>query len=123
MISILEELITGINEVTGLQCYSEMPDGSFQLPMIVISERSSNVETLTFSGSIEVAKVSYDITIFSDDVDDIYDLQEIVDNYFKTEVKRFKCSAGNIQQRHPIYYRVLTYSGQVKCQDNKLYIL
>lgn len=123
MISILEEIIAGINEITGLQCYSEMPDGSFQLPMIIVSERSNDVDTLAFSGSIEVAKVTYEITIYSDNVEDIFELQEFVDGFFKTEIKRFRGSASNIQQRHPIYYRVLTYSGQVKKQDEKLYIL
>lgn len=123
MISILEELISGINEVTGLQCYSELPDGSFQLPMIVISERNNDADSVAFSGSVEVTKLTYEITIYSNNVNDIFELQEFIDSYFKTEIKRFKGSAGNIQQRHPIYYRTLTYTGKVKQQDDKLYIL
>ena len=123
MISILDEIIAGINEITGLQCFSEMPDGSFQLPMIIISERSNDTNTMSFSGSMEVASVSYEITIYSNDVEDIFELQEFIDGYFKTEIKRFKSSASNIQQRHPIYYRTLSYSGQIKRQNDKLYIL
>ena len=123
MVSILEDLIVGIKEATGLLVYAEKPNDSFQLPMIVISERDNNVDSVAFSGSVEITKLTYEITIYSNNVDDIFELQESIDSYFKTEIKRFKGSAGSIQQKYPLYYRTLTYSGIVQRKENNYIIL
>lgn len=123
MISILEELITGISNATELPVYSEMPDGGFALPMIVISEINYQLSTLAFSNHVEVAKVTYQISIYSDNVDDIFTYQELIENYFKTNIQRFKGTASAVQQRYPIYYRTLTYDGKIKKQNDDYYIL
>ena len=123
MVSILEDLIVGINEATGLLVYAEMPNDSFQLPMIVINESSNQLSTLAFNGRVEVANLSYQITVYSDDVDDVYKYTELIDNYFRNEVKRFIGTASSVQQRYPLYYRMLTYSGRVQKQDDNLIIL
>ena len=123
MVSILEDLIVGINETTGLQCYAEMPDSSFHLPMIVITESKNSTSTVAFNGRVEMANLSYQITIYSSEVDDIYTYQELIDNYFKNEVKRFDGTFGMVQQKYPIYYRMLTYSGIVQKKDNNYIIL
>lgn len=123
MISILEELIAGIYNATQLPIYSEMPDGSFQLPMIVISETNYQLSTLAFNNHVEVAKVTYQISIYSDNVDDIFTYQELIENYFNIHIKRFKGTVSAVQQRYPVYYRTLTYDGKIKKQNDDYYIL
>lgn len=123
MVSILEELIEGISIATELPVYSEMPNGSFQLPMIVISETNYQLSTLSFSGDVEVAKLTYQISIYSENVDDIFTYQELIEDFFKENVKRFKGTASAVQQRYPIYYRTLVYDGKVKKQNDNYYIL
>jgi hypothetical protein len=123
MVSILEDLIVGINETTGLQCYAEMPDGSFQIPMVVITENRNQSSMLSFNGRVEVANLTYQITVYSDNVDDVYNYTELIDNYFKNEVKRFDGSVSSVQQKYPLYYRMLTYSGIVQRKENNYIIL
>ena len=123
MVSILEDLIVGINEATGLLVYAEMPNDSFQLPMIVINESNNQLSTLAFNGRVEVANLSYQITVYSDNVDDVYKYTELIDNYFKNEVKRFDGSVSSVQQKYPLYYRMLTYSGIVQRKENNYIIL
>jgi hypothetical protein len=123
MVSILEDLIVGINETTGLQCYAEMPDGSFQIPMVIITENRNQSSMLSFNGRVEVANLTYQITVYSDNVDDVYNYTELIDNYFKNEVKRFDGSVSSVQQKYPLYYRMLTYSGIVQRKENNYIIL
>lgn len=123
MVSILEDLIVGINETTGLQCYAEMPDSSFQIPMVVITENRNQSSMLSFNGRVEVANLTYQITVYSDNVDDVYNYTELIDNYFKNEVKRFDGSVSSVQQKYPLYYRMLTYSGIVQRKENNYIIL
>lgn len=123
MISLLEEIIAGLNESTGLQCYSEMPDGSFKLPMIIVTERTNEVNSLALNGSIQSVKLVYEIQIYSNDIEDIFELQEFVDSYFRENLKLFRRSASNIQQRHPLYYRTMTFTGFVRADEDNLYIL
>ena len=123
MVSILEDLIVGISEATGLLVYAEMPNDSFQLPMIVINESNNQLSTLAFNGRVEVANLSYQITVYSDNVDDVYKYTELIDNYFKNEVKRFDGSVSSVQQKYPLYYRMLTYSGIVQRKENNYIIL
>lgn len=123
MVSILEDLIVGIHEATGLLVYAEMPSDSFQLPMIIINESNNQSSTLAFNGRVEVANLSYQITVYSDDVDDVYKYTELIDNYFNNEIKRFNGTASSVQQRYPLYYRMLTYSGRVQKQDDNYIIL
>ena len=123
MVSILEDLIIGIKKATGLLVYAEMPNDSFQLPMIVINESNNQLSTLAFNGRVEVANLSYQITVYSDNVDDVYKYTELIDKYFKNEVKRFDGSVSSVQQKYPLYYRMLTYSGIVQRKENNYIIL
>lgn len=123
MVSILEDLIVGIKEATNLLVYAEMPNGSFQLPLIVINESRNQLSAIAFDGRVEIANLSYQITVYSDDVDDVYRYSELIDNYFKNEIQRFNGTISSVQQRYPLYYCMLTYSGRVQKQDDNLIIL
>ena len=89
MISIYEEINKGLNQATGLYCYAEFPQDAFELPLLVVVEQNNRLSNIALDGRVEIADVSYMITIYSENAEDVYTYQAMIDNYFNTEVKRF----------------------------------
>lgn len=123
MVSILEELHSGLRDVTGLLTFSELPADSFKLPLIVIAEVNNQSDVVAMDGLTEIATLTYNITIYCENEDDIYKYQDMIDEYMRTNVKRFNAQYSQIRQKYPIYYRQLKYSGTVRKIGNQIHIL
>lgn len=123
MISIYEEINKGLNQATGLYCYAEFPQDAFELPLLVVVEQNNRLSNIALDGRVEIADVSYMITIYSENAEDVYTYQAMIDNYFNTEVKRFVGQLSSVQQSYGMYHRTLTYSGTIQRIEDNYYIL
>lgn len=123
MVSILEQINEGLYQATGLYCYAEFPQDGFRLPLLIVTENYNQLSNIALDGRVEVAELTYTITIYSDNLEEIYKYQELVDSFFNDVIKRFSGTIQSIQQSYPIYHRTLSYRGRVQKVDNTYYIL
>lgn len=123
MVSILEEINRGLTETTGLYCYAEFPSDGFQLPLLIVKENSNRQSTIALDGRVEVADLTYMITIYSEDAEDIYQYQTMIDEWFFTNAKRLNGQIQPIQVSGNVHYRTLTYQGKVQRVGDNYYIL
>lgn len=123
MVSIITEINKGLHEATGLLVFAELPNDTFTLPLLVVTERSGELNNVALDGRVEVAQLTYEITVFSNEPSDIYHYQEIIDSYFNQNIRRFTCSVGKIEQDYPIYHRTLSVQMTVQRVGDNHYIL
>ena len=123
MVSILEMINEGLHQATGLYCYAEFPHDGFELPLLIVTENYNQLSNIALDGRVEVAELTYTITIYSEKLEDVYMYQELIDSYFNDTIKRFSGTIQQIQQSYPIYHRTLTYRGRVQKIENNYYIL
>lgn len=123
MVSIINEINKGLHESTGLFALAELPNDTFTLPLLVVTERSNELNNVALDGRVEVAQLTYEITIYSNEPLDIYHYQEIIDSYLNQNIKRFTSSVGKIEQDYPVYHRTLSVQMTVQRVGNNYYIL
>ena len=123
MVSIIKEINQGLQQATGLSVFAELPNDTFNLPLLVVTERSNELRNVAFDGRVEVAQLQYEITVFSNEPHDIFTYQEMIDSYLNQNVKRFICSVGQVEQNYPIYHRTLSVQVTVQRVGEDYYIL
>lgn len=111
MLSIRKELKWGLTDVTGLEVYFVQPpiNTDVAIPLLILEEKSNNQYYRDRNSRMEIVSLSYDISIYSNDPSELFDLMRSIDDYcFNLGLKRTYTSADMNIDNH-LWCKTMTY--------------
>ena len=111
MLSIRKELKQGLTDATGLEVYFVQPpvDVDIAIPLLILEEKSNSQYYRDRNSNIEVVNLSYDISIYTDKPQQLFDLMESVDDYmFDVGLKRTYTSS-DMSIDNKLWCKTMTY--------------
>ena len=119
MLSVRENLIEGLKENTGLQVYYYMPPANVavSMPLLVLEEVDNSDHFYTYheetDTEIEVANVTYEISIYCVNPQDLFIFMPIIDTYMKRIGFRKTWTSGD-SYIDPLYCKTLRFTGKIQ---------
>lgn len=119
MLSVRENLIEGLKENTGLQVYYYMPpvNAAVSMPLLVLEEVDNSDHFYTYheetDTEIEVANVTYEISIYCVNPQDLFIFMPIIDTYMKRIGFRKTWTSGD-SYIDPLYCKTLRFTGKIQ---------
>ena len=111
MLSIRTELKEGLTKATGMDVYFVQPpiNTDVAIPLLILEEKSNNQYYRDRNSHMEIVNLSYDISIYVDEPDQLFKLMGVVDDYMQgVGLKRNYTSADmNIDNR--LWCKTMTY--------------
>ena len=96
MISIRKELREGLTTATGLEVYFTQPpvNVDITIPLLILEEKSNRQHYRDMNGQMECVELTYDVSIYTNQPSQLFDLMESVDDYlFSIGLNRIYTSA------------------------------
>ena len=112
MLSIRKELREEIQSKLGLETYFVQPpiNVDIHLPIIILEEKGNSQYYRDRNSNIEVVNLSYDISIYTNDPSQLFDLMESVDDYmFGVGLKRTYTSS-DMSIDNKLWCKTMTYN-------------
>ena len=112
MLSIRKELKQGLTDATGLEVYFVQPpvDVDVAIPLLILEEKTNSQYYRDRNSNIEVVNLSYDISIYTNDPSQLFDLMESVDDYmFGVGLKRTYTSS-DMSIDNKLWCKTMTYN-------------
>lgn len=110
MLSIRKELKQGLTDATGLDVYFIQPpvNTDVAIPLLILEEKSNS--QYFRSNTLEVANLSYDISIYTNNPSELFDLMESVDDYMSLDLglKRTYTSS-DMSIDYTLWCKTMTY--------------
>ncbi|MFQ6896488.1 MAG: hypothetical protein ACLRSH_06730 [Turicibacter sp.] len=111
MLSIRKQLKQGLTDVTGLEVYFVQPPvhTDVAIPLLILEEKSNSQYYRDRNSNVEVVNLTYDISIYTDKPQQLFELMESVDDYlFGLGLKRtYTSSDMSIDNR--LWCKTMTY--------------
>ena len=111
MLSIRKPLKQGLTDATGLEVYFVQPPvhTDVAIPLLILEERSNSQYYRDRNSNIEVVNLTYDISIYTNNPSQLFELMDSVDDYmFSVGLKRsFASSDMSIDNR--LWCKTMTY--------------
>ncbi|WVR22071.1 MAG: hypothetical protein [Malazfec virus 1] len=111
MLSIRKELKQGLTDATGLEVYFVQPpvNTDVAIPLLILEEKSNSQYYRDKNSNLEVVNLSYDISIYTNNPSQLFELMECVDDYmFSLGLKRTYTSTDmNID--YTLWCKTMTY--------------
>ena len=112
MLSIRKELKQGLTDATGLEVYFVQPpvDVDVAIPLLILEEKTNSQYYRDAHSNIEVVNLSYDISIYTNDPSQLFDLMESVDDYmFGVGLKR-SYTSSDMSIDNKLWCKTMTYN-------------
>ena len=112
MLSIRKELREEIQSKLGLETYFVQPpiNVDIHLPIIILEEKGNSQYYRDRNSNIEVVNLSYDISIYTNDPSQLFDLMESVDDYmFGVGLKR-SYTSSDMSIDNKLWCKTMTYN-------------
>lgn len=128
MLSVREELLQLLNEQTGLQVYYYMPpvDVAVSMPLLILEEVENSdyfygcYKDRTEEVEQEIASVTYEVSIYSNNPQDLFTFMPIIDKIMKrVGFKKSWISGDN--HVDPLYCKTLRFTGKIQLIDEYTY--
>jgi hypothetical protein len=119
MLSVRENLIEGLRENTGLQVYFMMPpvDVAVSMPLLILEEVDNSDHFYRYyeetDTEIEVANVTYEISIYAKNPQDLFIFMPIIDTYMKRIGFKKTWTSGDSYVA-PLYCKTLRFTGKIQ---------
>ena len=111
MLSIRKQLKQGLTDVTGLEVYFVQPPvhTDIAIPLLILEEKTNSQYYRDRHSQIEIVNLSYDISVYTDKPQQLFELMESVDDYlFGLGLKRtYTSSDMSIDNR--LWCKTMTY--------------
>ncbi len=111
MLSIRKQLKQGLTDVTGLEVYFVQPPvhTDVAIPLLILEEKTNSQYYRDRNSHIEIVKLSYDISVYTDKPQQLFELMKGVDDYmFSVGLKRtYTTSDMSIDNR--LWCKTMTY--------------
>lgn len=125
MLSIRKLLKQGLTDVTGLEVYFVQPPvhTDVAIPLLILEEKTNSQSYRDRYSQIEIVHLSYDISIYTNDPSQLFDLMERVDDYmFSVGLKRTYTSS-DMSLDNKLWCKTMTYVCKVtKLEDGIIQI-
>lgn len=111
MLSIRKEIKQGLTDATGLEVYFIQPPvhTDVAIPLLILEEKTNSQYYRDRNSNIEVVNLSYDISIYTNDPSQLFDLMESVDDYmFGVGLKRTYTSS-DMSIDNCLWCKTMTY--------------
>ena len=112
MLSIRTELKEGLTKATGMDVYFVQPpvNADVAIPLLILEEKSNNQYYRDRNSHMEIVNLSYDISIYTDKPQQLFELMDSVDDYmFSVGLKRtYTSSDMSIDNR--LWCKTMTYN-------------
>ncbi|MTN46213.1 hypothetical protein GMB51_13915 [Turicibacter sanguinis] len=112
MLSIRTELKEGLTKATGMDVYFVQPpvNADVAIPLLILEEKANNQYYRDRNSHMEIVNLSYDISIYVDEPEQLFKLMGVVDDYMHgVGLKRNYTSADmNIDNR--LWCKTMTYN-------------
>lgn len=118
MLSVRENLIEGLRENTGLKVFFMMPpvDVAVSMPLLILEEVDNSDHFYRYheetDTEIEVANVTYEISIYAKNPQDLFIFMPIIDTYMKRIGFRKTWTSGDMYI-DPLYCKTLRFTGKI----------
>lgn len=112
MLSIRKELKQGLTDATGMEVYFVQPpvDVDVAIPLLILEEKTNSQYYRDRNSNIEVVSLSYDISIYTNDPSQLFDLMESVDDYmFGVGLKR-SYTSSDMSIDNKLWCKTMTYN-------------
>lgn len=112
MLSIRKEIKQGLTDATGLEVYFVQPpvDVDVAIPLLILEEKGNSQYYRDRNSNIEVVNLSYDISIYTNDPSQLFDLMESVDDYmFGVGLKR-SYTSSDMSIDNKLWCKTMTYN-------------
>lgn len=111
MLSIRTELKEGLTNVTGLNVYFVQPpvNTNIGIPLLILEEKTNSQYYRDRNSRIEIVNLSYDISIYTDKPQQLFELMSSVDGYmFSVGLKRTYTSS-DMSIDNKLWCKTMTY--------------
>lgn len=111
MLSIRKELKEGLTNTTGLDVYFVQPpiDTNVAIPLLILEEKSNSQYYRDHNSHMEIVNLSYDISIYTENPIELFDLMASVDDYmFSVGLKRTYTSS-DMSIDYTLWCKTMTY--------------
>ena len=126
MLSVREILIEGLRLNTGLKVYFMMPpvDVAVSIPLLILEEVDNSDHFYTYheetDTEIEVANVTYEISIYAKNPQDLFIFMPIIDTYMKRIGFKKTWTSGDMYI-DPLYCKTLRFTGKIQLLQDGTY--
>ena len=121
MISIRKELREGLTTATGLEGYFTQPpvNVDITIPLLILEEKSNRQHYRDMNGQMECVELTYDVSIYTNQPSQLFDLMESVDDYlFSIGLNRIYTSA-DLNMDNTLWCRTMTYQCKACIMPNE----
>ena len=111
MLSIRTELKEGLTKATGMDVYFVQPpvNADVAIPLLILEEKANNQYYRDRNSHMEIVNLSYDISIYTNQPQQLFELMQIVDNYcFSVGLKRTYTSS-DMSIDNQLWCKSMTY--------------
>ena len=111
MLSIRTELKEGLTKATGMDVYFVQPpvNADVAIPLLILEEKSNNQYYRDRNSHMEIVNLSYDISIYTDKPQQLFELMDSVDDYmFSVGLKRTYTSS-DMSIDNLLWCKTMTY--------------
>lgn len=111
MLSIRKELKQGLTDVTGLDVYFTQPPvhTDVAIPLLILEEKSNSQYYRDRHSHIEIVNLSYDISIYTNNPMELFDLMASVDDYMFNLGLRRTYTSNDMSIDYTLWCKTMTY--------------
>lgn len=111
MLSIRKQLKQGLTDATGLEVYFIQPPvrTDVAIPLLIVEEKTNSQYYRDRYSHIEIVNLSYDVSIYTDKPQQLFELMGCVDNYmFNLGLKR-TYTTSDMSIDNQLWCKTMTY--------------
>lgn len=111
MLSIRTELKQGLTDVTGMDVYFVQPpvNANVSIPLLILEEKSNSQYYRDRNSHMEIANLSYDISIYTDQQQQLFELMESVDDYCFSVGLKHTYTSSDLNMDNQLWCKTMTY--------------
>jgi hypothetical protein len=124
MLSVREELVQYLKEQTGLEVYYYSPpvNVAISMPILILEEVDNSDYVYLYNGDVEheVANVTYEVSIYSNNPADLFIYTPIIDKTMKRNGFKKSWTSGD-NHVDPLYAKTLRFNAKIQLIDEGTY--
>jgi len=116
MLSIRKQLKEGLSKATGLEVYFVQPpiDKDVAIPLLILEEKTNSQYHRDRNSHMEIVNLSYDISIYTDKPQQLFELMDSVDDYCHSVGLRRTFTSADMNIGNQLWCKTMTYNCKAK---------
>ena len=120
MLSIRTELKEGLTKATGMDVYFVQPpvNADVAIPLLILEEKSNNQYYRDHNSHMEIVNLSYDISIYVDEPEQLFKLMGVVDDYMHGVGLKRNYTSADINIDNRLWCNTMISPSSIKLVNN-----